>query len=204
MEEANTSGYGDDSIVPQEINKWNWGAFFFSWIWGLGNRTYLALLFFVPFLGFAMMVVLGVKGSEWAWRNKKWDSVEHFQRVQRKWAIAAITFTIAMILGVAALVSAVFYYMKTTEPYLTSFEMISSDSNVIEAFGTPIESGFVSGKRSTKNSSGEASLSYSITGPNGSGKVYIDATNTRDLWTTDCLEVVLPDSSRRMVVDCKR
>ena len=34
-----------------------------------------------------MLFVLGAKGSAWAWRNGRWDSVEHFKRVQRKWAI---------------------------------------------------------------------------------------------------------------------
>ena len=31
--------------------------------------------------------MLGAKGSRWAWRNGRWESVEHFKRVQRLWAI---------------------------------------------------------------------------------------------------------------------
>jgi hypothetical protein len=82
----NSSGLGKDAVVPAEIMKWNWGAFFFNWIWGLGNKTYIALLALIPILNVVMMFVLGVKGSEWAWRNDKWESIEHFQRVQKSWA----------------------------------------------------------------------------------------------------------------------
>lgn len=30
-------------MVPDEVKGWNWGAFTFSWIWGIGNKTYLPL-----------------------------------------------------------------------------------------------------------------------------------------------------------------
>ena len=33
-----------------------------------------------------MCFVLGAYGNEWAWRNKRWESVEHFHRVQATWA----------------------------------------------------------------------------------------------------------------------
>ena len=35
------------------------------------------------FLGFIMVIVLGFKGNEWAWKNNNWTSVERFKRVQR-------------------------------------------------------------------------------------------------------------------------
>ena len=82
----NTSGQGKSVVVPAEIKKWNWGAFFLNWIWGLCNKTYIALLCLIPLVGIIMVFVLGAKGSKWAWQNKRWDSIEHFQSVQRKWA----------------------------------------------------------------------------------------------------------------------
>lgn len=66
----NTSGLGRESIVPPEIMRWNWGAFFLNWIWGIGHSTYIALLMFVPLVNVVMPFVLGAKGSEWAWRNR--------------------------------------------------------------------------------------------------------------------------------------
>ena len=77
----------DPKAIPAEIKRWNWGAFLLNWIWGIGNQTYIALLALIPGFGFIWMLVLGAKGNAWAWRNGRWDSVEHFKRVQRKWAI---------------------------------------------------------------------------------------------------------------------
>jgi hypothetical protein len=95
----NTSGQGAQSAIPSEIKGWSWGALLMNWVWGLFNGTYIALLMFVPFVNFAMLFVLGAKGNEWAWRNKKWDSVEHFRSVQRKWAIAGF---VILVVGVLA------------------------------------------------------------------------------------------------------
>lgn len=33
-----------------------------------------------------MAVILGIKGRELAWKNNKWESIEHFNRVQKKWS----------------------------------------------------------------------------------------------------------------------
>ncbi len=71
--------------VPDEIKGWSWGAFFLSWIWAIGNKTWIGFLVFVPFVGFIFSFVLGAKGREWAWKNKDWESVEHFNKVQKSW-----------------------------------------------------------------------------------------------------------------------
>ncbi|MCL0038599.1 hypothetical protein M1N10_06280 [Thermodesulfovibrionales bacterium] len=72
--------------IPDEIKGWNWGAFLLSWIWAIGNSTWIGLLALIPYVGLVMMIILGVKGNEWAWKNRKWESVEHFKRVQKAWA----------------------------------------------------------------------------------------------------------------------
>jgi len=73
-------------VVPDGIKGWSWGAFFLNWIWAIGNRTWIGLLAFIPYVGLIMAIVLGFKGREWAWKNKEWESVEHFNRVQKKWS----------------------------------------------------------------------------------------------------------------------
>jgi hypothetical protein len=82
----NTSGQGKSTIVPEEIKQWNWGGFLLNWIWSVGNNTWIGLLVLLPYVGIVMAFVLGFKGNEWAWKNRKWDSIEHFQRVQKKWS----------------------------------------------------------------------------------------------------------------------
>lgn len=91
----NTSGMGKNSTVPEEIKGWSWGGFILSWIWSIGNNTPVGLLALIPYVGFFMCFVLGFKGREWAWRNKRWESVEQFNEVQRKWAIASVIFLVA-------------------------------------------------------------------------------------------------------------
>jgi hypothetical protein len=83
--------HNESRAVPPEIDRWSWGAFLLNWIWGVGNNTFIALLTLIPLFGILIMpFVLGAKGSGWAWRNGRRDSVEHFKRVQRSWAIWGI------------------------------------------------------------------------------------------------------------------
>jgi len=76
--------------IPDGVRGWSWGAFLLNWIWAIGNKTWIGLLAMVPYVGFIMAIVLGIKGREWAWQNGEWESVEHFNRVQRQWTIWAL------------------------------------------------------------------------------------------------------------------
>ncbi len=71
--------------VPEGIKGWSWGAFLLNWVWAIGNKTWIGLLALIPYGGLIMAIILGFKGREWAWQNKEWESVEHFQRVQKQW-----------------------------------------------------------------------------------------------------------------------
>lgn len=84
----NTSGLGDNSIIPEEIKGWSWGGFLWGGIWSIGNKTWIGLLALIPYIGFIMSIILGIYGREWAWKNKKWESIEHFKKVQKNWVIA--------------------------------------------------------------------------------------------------------------------
>lgn len=83
---------------PYDYTKtFNWGAFFGTWLWGLFNRSYVPLwqliLCFTPW-SFYFQIVCGMKGNEWAYKNKKWNDVEKFNKSQRNqsliWAILSI------------------------------------------------------------------------------------------------------------------
>jgi hypothetical protein len=83
----NNSGGGRSIELPPGVKGWSWGAFLLNWIWAVFNRTWIGLLCFVPYVGIVVGFYLGFKGRELAWRNKRWDSFEHFQSVQRKWSV---------------------------------------------------------------------------------------------------------------------
>lgn len=110
----NTSGMGKDAEIPDEIKGWSWGGFCLNWFWAIFNNTWIGLLVFIPhipfigsyipFIDIIMLFVLGFKGREWAWRNKKWQSIEHFKSVQRKWSIASLLFYLFILLFVALMI----------------------------------------------------------------------------------------------------
>ena len=104
----NTSGQGKLAIVPEEVKGWSWGAFCLTWIWGICNSVWIALLCLIPFFNLAWAIVLGVQGNEWAWRNKKWDSIEHFKSTQRSWNIAGIVVFAISIVAIATYVAIIF------------------------------------------------------------------------------------------------
>ncbi len=102
------------SELPDELRGWNWGAFLLTWIWAIAHKTWIGLLSLVggliPFVGpvivLVMWIMLGLKGNEWAWKNRKFASVEEFKEVQKKWAIwGLVLFIISIVL------TAVFFSM---------------------------------------------------------------------------------------------
>jgi hypothetical protein len=96
---GNTSGQGPTSVVPPEVKGWSWAAFLMNWIWAIGMSTWIGLLALIPYVGFIMVIILGVKGNEWAWQNRKWESVEQFNKVQSiwlKWGIALLIVGVAL------------------------------------------------------------------------------------------------------------
>ncbi|OGY25956.1 MAG: hypothetical protein A2Z24_02455 [Candidatus Woykebacteria bacterium RBG_16_44_10] len=95
--QGNTSGQGSGAVVPEEVKGWSWGAFFLNWIWGIGNSVWVGLLALVPYVGFIMSIVLGIKGREWAWQAKHWESVEQFKKTQHKWDLWGIIVVLVLI-----------------------------------------------------------------------------------------------------------
>ena len=88
--------------IPDGIRGWSWGAFFLNWIWAIGNKTWIGLLCLIPYIGFVMAFILGFKGREWAWKNNDWDSVEHFNRVQKRWSFWGVLICVG-VFGIAIL-----------------------------------------------------------------------------------------------------
>lgn len=92
---------------PAVSNKWNWGAFCFSWIWGIFNGLYWPLVIivanFIPYVGIVISlgicIFLGLRGNKLAW--KAWNAApdvearkESFNHVQKKWNDAGILFIV--------------------------------------------------------------------------------------------------------------
>jgi hypothetical protein len=91
LQAANCPNCGNPQhAFPPGVKGWSWGACLLNWIWAIGNNTWIGLITLIPGVGFIMAIVLGFKGREWAWKNKHWDSLEHFNRVQKNWTIVGV------------------------------------------------------------------------------------------------------------------
>lgn len=97
-----------------KIGRWSWGAFGLSWIYlssmkykwwwaflilmgitnGLSKSSDIALSWIGIIIQLAIMIVLGIEGRKIAYENRKWESREHFLKVQRIWDIWGVVFTV--------------------------------------------------------------------------------------------------------------
>jgi len=98
------------SEMPKELDTWNWGAFLLTWIWGIGNQVWLALLALIPIgiVQLGVMIYLGIKGNELAWKARKYASVTEFKEIQRKWAIAGLIVFIIQMVVIAIIIALLF------------------------------------------------------------------------------------------------
>ena len=75
---------------PKEIQVWNWGAIYSSYIWagsyGLWSIWWSILLIPIPIINILILVVFGLQGNKWAWKAQKWESVDKFIESQNKWS----------------------------------------------------------------------------------------------------------------------
>lgn len=177
----------DQTFAPAEIDRWNWGAFLLNWIWGVGNNTFIALLTLVPVVGLVMPIVLGVKGSGWAWRNGRWDSIAHFKRVQRLWAIWGIVIWLGAIVLFGGIFGGVFYALKSSEAYQLALSTLQANSQAVSALGAPISGGIPSGKISINGASG--SLKFSVTGTKAAGQLVVEAMKQNGVWSLKVLNL---------------
>ncbi len=117
-----------DEEIKQKLGRWNWGAFFLTWVWGLihkapwtlvflilplyiaciaflfpygmGECLFASILFILLSLAYiALAIYLGFNGTKIAWNNGCFNSVVHACESIRKWNIAGF---VVFALGLAA------------------------------------------------------------------------------------------------------
>ena len=115
--------------IQGEIGRWNWGAFFFGWIWGAGHKYWMPLLWiivanfvinlltlFTGSMGFSLFLsyvvwfgvssYLGINGSRIAWDKGCYTDIEHFRRKEHNWLIGGIIFfTVVLIINLIFIAS---------------------------------------------------------------------------------------------------
>lgn len=108
--------------------KFNWGAFFGTWIWGLFNKTPITLLMLPLMLTlswFPFMLVCGLKGNQWAAKNMNCETIEEVHISQEKQSkIWLCLFPILLI----------FFFIFTIGVSSLFLYKFTSDSSNAEAF----------------------------------------------------------------------
>ncbi|MHC4414118.1 MAG: cytochrome c oxidase assembly factor Coa1 family protein [Planctomycetota bacterium] len=99
--------------------------------------------------------------------------------------------------GIFTLIVAIaFGVLKHTDPYTQAVARARADAEVTAALGSPIDEGFlVSGNFEVSGHSGHADLAIPISGPNGSGTVYLVAERSAGTWAFTTLEVAVEGRS---------
>ena len=199
----NLSGHGPAASVPEEVKRWSWGAFLLSWIWGIGNNTWIALLCFVPFVNLVMPFVLGANGNEFAWRNRRWESLEHFHKVQKAWAVAGVAIVLTLSVGSVALiggvVSAIYSTVTASEPYKLAIAQLRGNTEAQALLGNDVKSGWIS-NTSYDQTDGkvDAVIDVSVSGSKGSGQLHITAKKTNSKWWLTACQLQVDGQDKRI------
>jgi hypothetical protein len=91
--------------------------------------------------------------------------------------------------------------MKSSGAYAEAVAAARQNVEVRQAIGEPIEEGwFVTGNVQTSGPSGEASLAIPLSGPKGSGTLYVEARKRADRWRYTVLEFELKSTGQRILL----
>ena len=122
---VNNSGQGLSAAVPAELQGWSWAAFLMNWIWCIPHNAWLGLIVtlgggfvqgilsrvaHVPIpLSLIGAIWCGMKGNEWAWQNRQWESLQQFRDTQSVWLKWGIILLIIGVVGgvILAIVAAI-------------------------------------------------------------------------------------------------
>jgi len=139
-----------------------------------------------------MPFVLGAKGNEWAWRNRRWRDLAHFRRVQRNWAIAGAIFWGCAIVFYGGSLVFMFWFFDRAQPYMAAAQQLAMSQIAARELGTPIIPGFDWNAMLDARDGDHAHISFPARGPKASATVYADETRGGfGRWTVDRLQLVI-------------
>ena len=118
-----------------------------------------------------------------------------------KWFVptGCLTIVALVVAFVCAIVFIVFGAMKSTDVYKTSVARAHADPRVQEALGTPLKEGmFLSGSTHVTGADGTADLAIPISGPKGTGTIYVAAVKSVGQWSYSKLLVEVAQTKERI------
>jgi Cytochrome oxidase complex assembly protein 1 len=89
--------------------------------------------------------------------------------------------------------------IKASDAYAQGMAQARSNPEVVAALGEPIDSGFwISGSINVNGSSGDVDVSIPISGPKGSGTLYVVGTRSAGRWQYSTMAVEIPGRASRI------
>jgi hypothetical protein len=146
-----------------------------------------------------MPIVLGARGSRWAWRNKRWESVARFRAVQRRWAIAGVLVVGLTVATVAGGIYMGLRGMQQSVPVRLALQQVEATAAAVDVLGAPVVTGFITmGSIADDGQTGSASLSVPVQGSRASGTVYLEASKAMGRWRLVRAVLEVADDGRRI------
>lgn len=106
----------EETEIPDNLDSFNWGAFFVWHLWGFWNGMPLLSCFglvlgllvqlFYPLyiINIPISIYIGLKANKLSWKNKNWKSIEVFKTAQQNWSFGGIaSIAILFLLGLLAM-----------------------------------------------------------------------------------------------------
>lgn len=122
-----------------------------------------------------------------------------------KWAVPVgclgglVIFVSGIVLFVFLVYSGVTAAIRSSDAYQEGMARAQAHPELKAALGEPMESGFwVSGNINVSGPSGNANLSIPISGPKGSGTLYVVGTRSAGRWQYSTMEVEVPGRPSRV------
>lgn len=180
----------ENKPIPDGVKGWNWGAFLLTWIWGIGNQVWIALLALIPFFGLIFCFVLGFKGNEWAWKAGNHTDIQKFHSLQRIWGFVGLGLILAIVSLIVTVVILAMSILKSSEPYKAGFGKAQSSAKVKDLLGEPVKDDwYCLGEINYENASGKCDLEIPLSGPKGKATLEIEGTKDSSGWHYEKLSV---------------
>jgi hypothetical protein len=118
-----------------------------------------------------------------------------------KWFVPVGCLTLILLFAafIGAIVFIIFGSMKQADVYKQALARAQNDPVVAQKLGSPIKPGmWLSGNININGPSGEAKISIPISGPKGTGTIYVEATKSAGRWNYSLMQVAVDGEDTRV------
>jgi hypothetical protein len=131
---------------------------------------------------------------EKSWWSRNW-----------KWLVPAGCLAVILVgvvlvaLFATTIVGVVFGAIRSSDVYQQALKEAQTNPAAVQALGTPIEPGlWVSGSISVTGLTGSADITIPVSGPKGSGTLYVVARKSAGAWEFTVLQLAVAGSAKRI------